>query len=92
MKKLFLIFPLLFALGACERDGGAEDSQSSVSGVIPRFYGAALPDDSSPATRGVANALKVWSRPIAKEQVSFRGETVSIRGQTMLRRLDGMFQ
>lgn len=72
MKKLFLIFPLLFALGACERDGGAEDSQSSVSGVIPRFYGAALPDDSSPATRGVANALKVWSRPIAKEQLTVK--------------------
>lgn len=72
MKKLFLVFPLLFALGACERDGGAEDSQSSVSGVIPRFYGAALPDDSSPATRGVANALKVWSRPIAKEQLTVK--------------------
>lgn len=73
MKRLFLFLPVLFALCACSRDAAdGSKAPSAASGGAPRFYGVAMLDAPAPETRGVADGLKVWSRPVAKEQLTVK--------------------
>lgn len=65
MKKLFFLSMVLFAASGCVRDDGAGDGLRTKADDVPHIYGMAMLPDA-PATRGVASALRVWSKPAAK--------------------------
>lgn len=64
----------LFALCACNRDDidTTANRSADVRNVVPHFYGWMTVDDPAPETRGVANALKVWSKPVAKNHLTVK--------------------
>lgn len=74
MKKLLLLSVVLFALCACNKDNmdGTMNYPTDMKEVVPHFYGWMTLDDSSSETRGVANAMKVWSKPIAKKHLTVK--------------------
>lgn len=85
MKKLLLLGVALFALCACNKDdmdGTTIDRSTDAKEVVPHFYGWMTLDDPAPETRGVANALKVWSKSIAKSHLTVK----FLNGQESYRR------
>ena len=74
MKKLWLLTVALFALCACNKDNmdRTMNRSTDMKEVVPHFYGWMTLDDSSSETRGVANAMKVWSKPIAKKHLTVK--------------------
>lgn len=73
MKKLFLFSAMLFLFAACSKDEPtATEQPDRMAANAPHFYGIAMLDNEGPATRGVANKLKVWSRPMAKEELTVK--------------------
>lgn len=74
MKKLLLLSVALFALCACNKDNmdGTMNRPTDMKEVVPHFYGWMTLDDPSSETRGVANAMKIWSKPIAKNHLTVK--------------------
>lgn len=75
MKKLLLLAVALFALCACnmdDMDGPTIGRSTDAKEVVPHFYGWMTLDEPAPETRGVANALKVWSKPIASNHLTVK--------------------
>lgn len=74
MKKLLLLSVVLFALAGCSKDettdSGRQANQSAA--FVPHFYGVAMLENPAPATRGVANAMKVWSKPMAADNLTVK--------------------
>ncbi|WP_298613615.1 hypothetical protein [uncultured Odoribacter sp.] len=83
MKKLWLITAVLLILCGCSNEDkfnlGQEDNETEA--FVPYFYGAARLENPVVGTRGVANTLKVWSKPMAEENltVKFLNGTESYR-------------
>lgn len=73
MKKLFLFSAMLFLFAACSKDEPTSTEQPDLSVAnAPHFYGMAMLDNEGPATRGVADKMKVWSRPMAKDELTVK--------------------
>ena len=74
MKRLFLLSTVLFLLCSCSNDDGLKPGQpdGENTAVIPHFYGMARLENPAPETRGVANVLKTWNRPIAEESLTVK--------------------
>lgn len=74
MKKLLFLSVVLFVLCGCSNDDklkpGQPDNESTV--FVPHFYGAARLENPAPETRGVANALKMWTKPVAEENLTVK--------------------
>ena len=62
---------LLFA--GCSKDETTSSGQADqTEAFVPHFYGAAMLNTPAPATRGVANAMKVWSKPMAANNLTVK--------------------
>lgn len=74
MKKLLFLSVVLFVLCGCSNDEMLKPNQSDDENAlfVPHFYGAALLEDPVPGTRGVANTLKIWSKPMAEENLTVK--------------------
>ena len=74
MKRLFLLSTVLFLLCSCSNDDGLKPGRpdGENAAVIPHFYGMACLENPAPETRGVANTLKLWSKLIAKENLTVK--------------------
>lgn len=68
MKKLFLFSMLLCFFAGCSKEETTSGVRSDdpTARYEPHFYGAAMLDNPAPATRGVANQLKVWNNTFAQ--------------------------
>ena len=61
MKKLLLLSVVLLLFAGCSKDETTSSGQADqTEAFVPHFYGAAMLNTPAPATRGVANAMKVW--------------------------------
>lgn len=67
MKKLFLLSMALLVFAGCNRDDATDGPlpEGRNEACAPHFYGAALPENPAPATRGVADQMKIWNKPFA---------------------------
>ncbi len=73
MKKLWLLTVALFALCACSKDNtDSVENPAQRTKPVPHFYGWMTLDDPAPDTRSVANNWKVWSKPIAKNDLTVK--------------------
>ncbi len=74
MKKLLFLAAAVIAFAGCGTDEtavpGSPDGPDAT--FAPRFYGAAMLDDAAPSTRGVAQSMKVWSKPMAAEHLTVK--------------------
>lgn len=74
MKKLLLLSVVLFALAGCSKDettdSGGQAAQDAA--FAPHIYGVAMLENPAPETRGVANAMKVWSKPMAANNLTVK--------------------
>lgn len=73
MRKLLLLSVVLFLFVGCSKDETTDPGQADqTEAFVPHFYGVAMLDTPAPATRGVANALKVWSKPMASNNLTVK--------------------
>ncbi|GKI22447.1 hypothetical protein CE91St19_18490 [Odoribacter laneus] len=74
MKKLLFLSVVLFVLCGCSNDEMLKPDQPDDENTlfVPHFYGAALLENPAPGTRGVANTLKIWSKPMAEENLTVK--------------------
>lgn len=72
MKKLLLLTAVLLAVVGCSKDDATTAGGQTEEAFFPHFYGAAMLNKPSPATRGVANTLKIWSLPMAAENLTVK--------------------
>lgn len=74
MKKLLFLSVVLFVLCGCSNDEMLKPDRPDDENTlfVPHFYGAALLENPAPGTRGVANTLKIWSKPMAEENLTVK--------------------
>lgn len=73
MRKLLLLSVVLLLFAGCSKDETTSSGQADqTEAFVPHFYGAAMLDAPAPATRGVANAMKVWSKPMAANNLTVK--------------------
>ena len=73
MKKLLLLSVVLLLFAGCSKDETTSSGQADqTEAFVPHFYGAAMLNTPAPATRGVANAMKVWSKPMAANNLTVK--------------------
>ena len=73
MKKLLLLGIVLLTLCACSKDDtDSAGNPSQKREHAPHFYGWMTLDDPAPETRGVANGMKLWSKPVAKNHLTVK--------------------
>lgn len=73
MKKLLLLFGTLFLLASCTKEETMTASrQPDKAALAPPIYGMAMLKNEAPATRGVANKLKVWNKLMAEDELTVR--------------------
>lgn len=74
MKKGFLFSLLLLASVSCGKDDTASSQQPSgtPADYEPHFYGIATLDDPAPKSRGAADGMKVWSKPMAENNLTVK--------------------
>lgn len=73
MKKLLLLSVVLLFFAGCSKDETTSSGQADqTEAFVPHFYGAAMLNTPAPATRGVANAMKVWSKPMAANNLTVK--------------------
>ena len=74
MKKLLFLSAMLLVLFSCSNEEMLKPSQpdDENTAFVPHFYGAARLENPTPETRGVANTLKIWSKPIAEGNLTVK--------------------
>ena len=73
MRKLFLLAAIGLVLSGCsQNDVPADGPNAQPTQSVPHFYGYALPDDSAPATRGVADGTKIWPKEVVKNGLTVK--------------------
>lgn len=74
MKKLLLLPVVLLMLCGCSNNDMVNPGQTDdeTTAFVPHFYGAARLENPVAGTRGVANTLKIWSKPMAEENLTVK--------------------
>ena len=74
MKKLLFLSVVLLVLCNCSHDEMLKPDQPDEGNpaFVPHFYGLASLENPAPETRGVANTLKIWSKPMAEENLTVK--------------------
>lgn len=74
MKKLLLLPVVLLMLCGCSNNDMVNPGQTDdeTAAFVPHFYGAARLENPVAGTRGVANTLKIWSKPMAEENLTVK--------------------
>lgn len=74
MKKLLLLPVVLLMFCGCSNDDMVNPGQTDdeTAAFVPHFYGAARLENPVAGTRGVANTLKIWSKPMAEENLTVK--------------------
>lgn len=74
MKRFLLWLLALTAFAGCSRDATTDPGGPGNEGGknAPYFYGYAMPEHPSHATRGVANKLKLWPTVMAQQNLTVK--------------------